>query len=180
VTRFFKVKSYVYLSVFKWGMIGRKWSWGWVRVQSQSVGDPALIMRVSGGPGSDHEGQWGTRLWSWGSVGDPALFMRVSGGPGSVHEPDCRREEAVGVAWGLAPVDLSFLPEGRDSNSFFPGSEGSAAICLPRFRVLEANKSWREGSLEGGVATWRRAWGERTQPWGGTGSDGPRGWDMSS
>lgn len=48
----------------------------------------------------------------------------------------------------LVLMDRSLLPEGSDSKSFCPGWEGSAIIFPARLRVLEANRSWRDGRLQ--------------------------------
>jgi len=82
-----------------------------------SVGDPALLMRVSGGPGSAHEGQWGTGL---------------SGGPGSAHEGQ----------WGTG------LCSGPDRTSEFTSYCGGAesdlrAIWAGVFRCLFATAASR-------------------------------------
>ena len=75
--------------------------------------------------------------------------VRVSGGSRVL----LMRPTAVGkklFLWHevLVLMDLSLLPEGRDSKSLCPGWEGSAAIFPPRLRVLEAYGSWRDGRLQ--------------------------------
>src|SRR4029434_10201237 len=48
----------------------------------------------------------------------------------------------------LVLMDRILLPEGRTSKSLLPGWEGSATILPARLRVLEANRSCRDGKLQ--------------------------------
>ena len=47
----------------------------------------------------------------------------------------------------LVLMERSLLPVGRGVNSLCPGWEGSATIFPARLRVLEACRSWRDGTI---------------------------------
>jgi len=78
-------------------------------------------------PGDDGVSQWGTGFCSWARLptGRSCLWWEAS-----------------------VLMDLSLRPEGRDSNTVCPGWERSAATFVVRFRVLKANKAWRDGRLQ--------------------------------